>query len=74
MLSQQIQNIFFNLTFPYNDIIACLSYLDSLDQLSLILSNGASDVRSNEEGVETAEDAEHLVGILGGAQLKLKQV
>ena len=45
-----------------------------MDKLSLVLSDGASDVRPNEESVETAEDAKHLVRILSSAQLKFKQV
>ena len=42
---------------------------DPLNELRLILSDGASDVRPDEEGVEPREDAEHLVGILRRSQL-----
>lgn len=41
---------------------------DALDQLGLVLANGAADVRSNEERVETREDAEHLIGVLRSAE------
>ena len=43
--------------------------LDPLYELGLVLADGAPDVRSHEERVEPREDAEHLVGVLGGAQL-----
>lgn len=42
---------------------------DALDQLSLVLADGAAYVRADEQGVETGEYAEHLVGVLSGAQL-----
>ncbi len=40
---------------------------DALDELRLVLPDGSADVRPHEEGVEAGEDAEHLVGVLGGA-------
>ena len=46
--------------------------LDPLDELRLVLADGATDVRPHEERVEPREDAEHLVGVLGGAQLVSK--
>ncbi len=48
-------------------------YLDSLDELSLVFSDGTSDVGADEEGVEAREDSEHLVGVLGGAELQRKE-
>ena len=43
--------------------------LDPLDQLSLILAYRTPDVRSHKKGIETREDPEHLIGVLGGAKL-----
>ena len=44
-------------------------YLHSLDQLCLILADRAPDVRAHEQGVESREDAEHLVGVSCRAEL-----
>ena len=41
----------------------------SLYQLSLIFSDGTSYMLSDKQGIETREDAEHLVGILGSSKL-----
>jgi len=43
--------------------------LHPLDQLGLVLADGAPDVGAHKEGVEAWEDAEHLVGVLRGAEL-----
>lgn len=43
--------------------------LDALNQLRLILTNRTPNVRSNEQRIETRENAEHLVGIFGSSQL-----
>lgn len=43
--------------------------LDSLDELRLVLPDGTTDVWTHEQGIETREDAEHFVSILGRAQL-----
>ena len=43
--------------------------LDPLNKLSLILFDGASDVRPDEEGVEPGKDAKHLIGVLRRSQL-----
>ena len=43
--------------------------LDALYQLSLILSDGPSDVGTDQQGIVPGEDPEHLVGTLGSAQL-----
>ena len=58
--------------------------LDPLDELGLVLTDGAADVRPHKQRVEPergggggegqeeeepGEDAEHLVGVLGGAEL-----
>ncbi|KAH9392991.1 hypothetical protein TYRP_006090 [Tyrophagus putrescentiae] len=43
--------------------------LHPLNQLRLVLANGAADVRPHEERIEAAEDAEHLIGVLRRAQL-----
>ena len=43
--------------------------LHSLDQLCLILADRAPDVRPHEQGVESREDAEHLVGVPRCAEL-----
>ena len=43
--------------------------LDTLDELSLVFSDSASDVRSHEEGIETREDAKHLICIAGRPEL-----
>ena len=50
----------------------CLLYLDPLDELGLVFPDGSSDVGPDEEGVEPGEDPEHLVGVLGGAELEEK--
>lgn len=42
---------------------------DPLDELCLILPDRPADVGSDEQGVEAAKDAEHLVGVLGRAEL-----
>ncbi len=42
--------------------------LDVVDELRLVLSNGAADLGPDEERVEFREDAEHLVGVLGRSQ------
>jgi len=41
----------------------------SLHELGLVLADGPSDVGAHKQGVEAGEDAEHLVGVLGGSQL-----
>lgn len=46
--------------------------LDSLDQLSLVLADGASDVRANKERIEAREYSKHLVGVLCRPQLITK--
>ena len=46
--------------------------LDTLNQLCLVLANGAADTGSDEQIIELAEDAEHLVGILRSAELITK--
>lgn len=43
--------------------------LHPLNQLSLILSNGSTNVRSDEQSIEAGKDAEHLVGIFSCSQL-----
>ena len=43
--------------------------LHPLDELRLVLTDGPSDVRPDEEGIVAREDAEHLVGIPGRPQL-----
>lgn len=43
--------------------------LHPLNELRLILAYSATDVRSHEQRVETREDAEHFVGVLGRPQL-----
>lgn len=43
--------------------------LDALYELRLVLADGAADVRPHEQRVEPREDAEHLVRVLGRAQL-----
>ena len=43
--------------------------LDSLNQLGLVLTDGAADVRPDKESVETREDAEHLIGVPRRAEL-----
>ena len=43
--------------------------LDPLDELGLVLADGAADVRPHEERVVAREDAEHLDGVLGRAEL-----
>ncbi len=43
--------------------------LHPLDQLSLVLPDGAADVRPHEQRVKSGEDTEHFVGILGSSQL-----
>lgn len=43
--------------------------LDPLDELSLVLPDGAADMWPHEQGIEPREDAEHFIGILGCAQL-----
>lgn len=47
-------------------------FLDALNQLSLIFSNGAAYMRANEQRVETGKNAKHFVCVLGGAQLIAK--
>lgn len=42
---------------------------DSLNQLSLVFPDGSTDVRANEQSVESREDEEHLVGILRCSEL-----
>ena len=49
-------------------------YLDPLDELGLVFPDGSSDVGPDEEGVEPGEDPEHLVGVLGGAELEESRV
>lgn len=41
----------------------------ALDELRLVLSNGAPDMGAHKEGVEAGENAEHLVGVLCSSQL-----
>ena len=43
--------------------------LHSLYKLGLIFSDGATDVRPHKQRVEAGEDTEHLVGVLGSAEL-----
>lgn len=43
--------------------------LDSLYELCLVLPDGSPDVRTYKQGIVTREDAEHLVGTLGRAEL-----
>lgn len=43
--------------------------LDPLDELCLVLPDRPSDVGTHKESVVAGEDAEHLVGALGSAQL-----
>ena len=51
-------------------VMKCLNViLHSLNQLCLVLTNGTSDVWPNEQSIESGEDPEHLIGILGGSQL-----
>ena len=42
---------------------------DPLDELCLVLPNGAPDVGTHKQSVEAGENPEHLVSILGSAQL-----
>ena len=43
--------------------------LDLLDELGLVLPDGAADVGPHKQRVEAREDLEHLVGVLGRAEL-----
>ena len=42
---------------------------DTLNELRLVLTDGATNARTHEERVETREDAEHLVGVARRSQL-----
>lgn len=42
---------------------------DALDELRLIFTYSPTDMRTNEQSIETGENAEHLVGVFGGSQL-----
>lgn len=42
---------------------------DALNELRLVLADGAANVRPVEERVEAREDAEHLVGVARSSQL-----
>lgn len=42
---------------------------DPLNELGLVFPDGTADVRAHKQGVEAREDAEHLVGVLGCAEL-----
>ena len=51
-------------------LMQCLDIVfHALDQLGLVLADSAPDVRAHKQGVESREDAEHLIGILCRAQL-----
>ena len=43
--------------------------LDPLDELGLVLPDGSTDMWPHKQGVEAREDSEHLVGVLGRAEL-----
>ena len=43
--------------------------LHPLDELGLVLPDGAADVGHHEQGVELGEDTEHLVSVLGRLEL-----
>jgi hypothetical protein len=43
--------------------------LDPLNELCLVFPDSAPDVRAYEQGIETREDPEHLIGILGCSKL-----
>ena len=42
--------------------------LDGIDELSLVLLNSTPNLRANEQRVEFAEHAEHLVRVTSGTQ------
>ena len=42
---------------------------DPLNELRLVLSDGAPDVWPDKQGVEAGENAEHLVGVLCSPEL-----
>ena len=43
--------------------------LDSLYELSLVLSDGTTDVWTHKQSIEAGEDAEHLISVLSCAEL-----